>query len=65
VTEPSYQAAARAALSPYGALDAFLTEHRLCRPGLDDPDVSPMLVAPWCSCGATIAVRLPPGPARG
>src|SRR4029450_13252568 len=46
---------------PYTALDAFLTEHRLCRPGLDDPDVSPILVALWCSCEARIAVRLPPG----
>jgi hypothetical protein len=38
---------------PYADLDAFLTEHRLCRPGLDDPAVSPMLVALWCSCGGT------------
>jgi hypothetical protein len=22
---------------PYAALDALLTEHRLCRPGLDEP----------------------------
>jgi hypothetical protein len=49
---------------PYTALDAFLSENQLCRPGLDDPDVSPMLVALWCSCGAKIAVRLPPVPAR-
>jgi hypothetical protein len=47
---------------PYAALDALLTEHRLCRPGLDDPDVNQMLVALWCSCGAKIAVRLPPLP---
>jgi hypothetical protein len=26
----------------YAALDAFLLEHRLCRPGLDDPDVNAM-----------------------
>jgi hypothetical protein len=44
---------------PYAALEAFLTEHQLCRPGPDDPDVSPMLVALWCSCGARLAVRLP------
>jgi hypothetical protein len=31
--------------NPYAVLDAFLTEHRLCRPGLDDPDVGPTLVA--------------------
>jgi hypothetical protein len=49
----------------YAALHAFLTEHRLCRPGLDDPDVSPELVALWCSCGARLAVWLPPVPARG
>jgi hypothetical protein len=47
---------------PYVALDAFLTEHRLCRPGLDEPDVSAMLVWLWCSWGAKIAVRLPPLP---
>jgi hypothetical protein len=48
---------------PYAAaLDAFLTEHRLCRPGLDDPDVSSTLVARWCSCGATVAVRFAPAP---
>jgi hypothetical protein len=49
--------------NPYAALDAFLTEHRLCRPGLDDPDVSPMLVCLWCSCGAQVTVRLQPVPA--
>jgi hypothetical protein len=53
-------AAARATLTPFAPLDAFLTEHRLCRPGLDHPDVSPMLVALWCRCGARVAVRLPP-----
>jgi hypothetical protein len=26
----------RAVRNPYATLDAFLTEHRLCRPGLDD-----------------------------
>ena len=50
---------------PYAALDASFLEHRLCRPGLDHPDVSPMLVALWCSCGARITVRLPSMPARG
>jgi hypothetical protein len=54
--------AAMASADPYAALDAVLMEHRLCRPGLDDPDVSPMLVALWCSCGARIAVRFPPLP---
>jgi hypothetical protein len=29
----------------YAALVAFLTEHQLCRPGLDDPEVSEALVA--------------------
>jgi hypothetical protein len=28
-------------------------------------DVSPMLVALWCSCGARFAVRFPPVPAPG
>jgi hypothetical protein len=36
---------------PYAALDAFLTEHRLCWPGLDEPDVSETLVTLWCSAG--------------
>jgi hypothetical protein len=53
------------AWNPYTALDAFLTEHRLCRPGLDEPDVSPMLVCLWCSCRARIAVKLSPMSARG
>jgi hypothetical protein len=44
---------------PYSALDAFLTEHRLCRPGLDDPDVTETHVALWCECGARIAVKFP------
>ena len=48
----------------YGAIEAFLGEHRLCRPGLDDPDVSPPRVALWCSCGGRSAVTLPP-PAPG
>jgi hypothetical protein len=48
---------------PYAAIDAFFLEHRLCRPSLDDPDVSPLLVALWFSCGARMAVRLPPVPA--
>jgi len=42
---------------PYETLDAFLTEHRRCRPGLDD-DVSPSLVLLWCSCGARFSARL-------
>jgi hypothetical protein len=45
------------------ALDAFLTEHRLCRPGLDDPDVTDTRVALWCACGAAIVAVLPPLPA--
>jgi hypothetical protein len=43
---------------PDTALAAFLSEHLLCRPGLDDPDVTHMLVAMWCECGARIAVKL-------
>jgi hypothetical protein len=50
-----------AAGGPYAAIDAFLTEHRLCRPELDDPDVNPMLVALWCSCGARITVKAASG----
>jgi hypothetical protein len=45
---------------PYAALDDILTEHRLCRPGLDEPDAGPALVALWCRCEARIAVRLSP-----
>jgi hypothetical protein len=52
-----------ATADPYTALAAFLKEHQLCRPGLDDPDVSEMLVALWCRCGARIGVRLPTLPA--
>jgi hypothetical protein len=40
---------------PYAAIAALLTDHQLGRPGLDDPAVSPMLVALWCCCGARIA----------
>ena len=46
----------------YAAIEAFLEEHRLCRPGLDDPDVSPTLVALWFSCGGTFAATRPPIP---
>jgi hypothetical protein len=46
------------------AVEAFLEEHRLCRPGLDDPEVTPTRVALWCSCGARAAVTLPPWPAQ-
>jgi hypothetical protein len=35
---------------PYTALDAFLTEHRLCRPGLEDPLVTDTLVSLACAC---------------
>ena len=49
---------------PYAALDAFPTEHRLCRPGLDDPHVADAVVALWCAYGARIAVRLPAEAAR-
>ena len=66
MAEASYHGtsdAARAALGPYGPLDAFLTEHRLCRPGLDEPDMRGVVVALSCGCGARVAVRL--RPARG
>ena len=53
------------AAAAYAALAAFLSEHQLCRPGLDEPDVREALVALACGCGARIAVRLPPVPARG
>jgi hypothetical protein len=43
-------------VDPYAALDAFITEYRLCRPGLDEPHVTNTLVALWCECGATIVV---------
>jgi hypothetical protein len=42
---------------PYVAHDAFLTEHRLCRPGLGDPDVTEKRVLLWCACGAAQVVR--------
>jgi hypothetical protein len=29
----------------YASLAALLAKHRLCRPGLDEPDVGPALVA--------------------
>jgi hypothetical protein len=51
--------------APYTALDAFLLEHGLCRPGLDEPHVTETVVALACECGARITVRLPPLPARG
>ncbi len=44
----------------YDALDAVLTEHRLCRPDLDDPHITDTVVALWCACGARIAIVLPP-----
>ena len=37
------------AANPFTALDAFLTEHRLCRPGLDEPHVTDAAVALCCS----------------
>ena len=56
----SYSDSAPAAVpSPYDALDAFLTEHRHCRPGLDDPQIPETVVALWCTCGARIAVDWP------
>jgi hypothetical protein len=48
----------RDAKNPYAALAAFLGEHRLCRPGLNDPDVSEALVALWSGCGAAMTVEL-------
>jgi hypothetical protein len=57
-----------AAGGPYAAIDAFLTEHRLCRPGLDDPDVSDaggalvFLRGEDCrQAAAGVRVRLSPG----
>ena len=50
---------------PYAAIAAFFSEHQLCRPGLDEPDVREALVALACDFGVGIAVRLPPVPARG
>jgi hypothetical protein len=52
-------AGAKAPLSSYGALDAILVEHRLCRPDLNEPDVSEKVVAPWCESGARLSVTLP------
>ena len=49
---------------PYTALDAFLTEQRLCRLGLAEPDMRGALVTLACSCGAEIEVSLPPLPAQ-
>jgi hypothetical protein len=49
----------RVDLSLVPSLAALLVKDRLCRPGLDDPDVSPALVALWCSCRARVAGRLP------
>jgi hypothetical protein len=48
---------------PYAALDAFLTEHRLCRPGLDEPVVTDTVASLACECGAVITAPLPPLPA--
>jgi PAS domain S-box-containing protein len=53
--------------TPNAALDAFLTEHRLCHPGVDDRDVTDKRVALWCACGAAQVVehpRLPAWPAK-
>jgi hypothetical protein len=47
---------------PYAAIAAFLFEHLLCRPSLDDPDVTDSLVSMWCSCGARASVRFPARP---
>jgi hypothetical protein len=51
--------------TPASALDAFLIEHRLCRPGLDEPQVTETVITLWCSCGASITVTLPPVPTDG
>lgn len=53
----------RSPSDPCTALEALLTEHRLCRPGLDVPHVTDTLVALWCACGARLAAELPPLPA--
>jgi hypothetical protein len=50
---------------PYDALYAFLQEHHLCRPGLDEPDITDTVLALWCSCTARITVTLPPLPVSG
>jgi hypothetical protein len=57
--------AAMMSADPYARLDAFLSEHQLCRPGFDEPDMSETLVTLSCGCGARIAAWLPPVPARG
>lgn len=41
----------------------FPTEHRLCRPGLVEPDVTDKRIAFWCECGASIVAELPLLPA--
>jgi hypothetical protein len=48
--------------NPYAALDAFITQHWLCQPGLDEPHVTEtvVVVALGCSCGAKITFRLSP-----
>ena len=43
----------------HDALGAFLTEHRLCRHGLDDPHITDTVVALWSACGARATVVLP------
>jgi hypothetical protein len=46
--------------NPYAVLDAFITEHWQCQPGLDEPHVTETVVALGCSCGAKITFRLSP-----
>jgi hypothetical protein len=61
-TLPHAMLAAMRTLRPHALLDAFLADHRRCPLAVDDLDVRPAPVRVWCSCGAGITVRLPPGP---
>ena len=62
--EAYYDPAPRVARDPHGDLEAFLFEHGVCRPGLDDPNITESIVALDCSCSAALTVTLPPRPAR-
>ena len=46
----------------YDAVETFLAEHRLRRPGLDGPHITESIVALDCSCSAALTVTLPPRP---
>jgi hypothetical protein len=64
MSESYYDSAPRAVPRPEDALDAFLAEHRLCRPGLEAPRITEAIVALDCSCSAALTVTLPPRPVR-